>query len=129
MCGSVRLVQEELDGAMASIIAGSAKLPAILSNPEKCTERMDFKNPYARAKAIGALQMAQTVAGIDAAACLRLKELDRIALTAAGHEVMRAAAILADEAGGDGEVDGLGLQEAPRPIRGDPREEGAVRAA
>ncbi|UEC42339.1 MAG: F420-dependent methylenetetrahydromethanopterin dehydrogenase [Methanothrix sp.] len=99
ICGSVRLVQEELDGAMASIIAGSAKLPAILSNPEKCTERMDFKNPYARAKAIGALHMAQTVAGIDAAACFRLKELDRIALTAAaGHEVMRAAAILADEA-------------------------------
>ena len=99
ICGSVRLVQEELDGAMASIIAGSAKLPAILLNPENCTERMDFKNPYARAKAIGALHMAQTVAGIDAAACFRLKELDRIALTAAaGHEVMRAAAILADEA-------------------------------
>lgn len=99
VCGSVRLVQEELDGAMASIIAGSPKLPAILSTPEKCTERMDFKNPYARAKAIGALHMAQTVAGIDAAACFRLKELDRIALTtAAGHEVMRAAARLADEA-------------------------------
>lgn len=99
ICGSVRLVQEELDGAMASIIAGSAKLPAILSTPESCTERMDFQNPYARAKAIGALHIAQTVAGIDAAACFRLKELDRIALTAAaGHEVMRAAAILADGA-------------------------------
>jgi len=61
--------------------------------------RMNFKNPYARAKAIGALYMAQTVAGIDAAACFRLKELDRIALAAAaGHEVMRAAARLADEA-------------------------------
>ncbi|MCR3884181.1 F420-dependent methylenetetrahydromethanopterin dehydrogenase [Methanotrichaceae archaeon M04Ac] len=99
VCGSVRLVQEELDGAMASIIAGTVKLPAILSTPEKCTERMDFKNPYARAKAIAALHMAQTVAAIDAAACFRLKELDRIAVTAAaGHEVMRAAARLADEA-------------------------------
>lgn len=99
ICGSVRLIQEELNGSMASIIAGSAKLPAILSTPENCTERMDFKNPYARAKAIGALHMAQTVAVIDAAACFRLKELDRIALTAAaGHEVMRAAAMLADEA-------------------------------
>jgi methylenetetrahydromethanopterin dehydrogenase len=99
ICGSVRLVQEELDRTMASILAGSAELPHILASPEKCTERMEFKNPYARAKAIGALHMAQTVAGIDAAACFRLKELDRIALTAAaGHEVMRAAAKLADEA-------------------------------
>ncbi|AET64834.1 F420-dependent methylenetetrahydromethanopterin dehydrogenase [Methanothrix harundinacea] len=99
ICGSVRLVQEELDGAMASIISGAPRLPTILSSPEGCTDRMAFRNPYARAKAIGALHMAQTVAGIDAAACFRLKELDRIALTAAaGHEVMRAAARLADEA-------------------------------
>ncbi len=84
---------------MAGILAGETKLPHILATPEKCTERMNFLNPYARAKAIGALHMAQTVAGIDAAACFRLKELERIALTAAaGHEVMRAAAKLADEA-------------------------------
>lgn len=99
ICGSVRLVQEELDRSMASIVSGSPTLPHILASPEKCTERMDFENPYARAKAIGALHMAQTVAAIDAAACFRLKEMDRIALTAAaGHEVMRAAARLADEA-------------------------------
>jgi methylenetetrahydromethanopterin dehydrogenase len=98
-CGAIRLVQEELDGAMASIIAGQAKLPAILVTPEKCAERMNFSNPYARAKAVGALYMAQAVASIDAAACFRLKELEAIALTAAaGHEVMRAAAKLADEA-------------------------------
>ncbi|MGV8175013.1 MAG: F420-dependent methylenetetrahydromethanopterin dehydrogenase [Methanothrix sp.] len=34
------------------------------------SERMHFSNPYARAKAVGALHMAQTVAGIDAAARL-----------------------------------------------------------
>ncbi len=99
ICGSVRLVQEELDRTMASILSGEPKLPAILATPENAAMRMNFKNPYARAKAIGALYMAQTVAGIDAAACFRLKELDRIALAAAaGHEVMRAAARLADEA-------------------------------
>jgi len=98
-CGAIRLVQEELDGAVASIISGQAKLPAILATPEKCVERMHFSSPYARAKAIGALYIAQTVASIDAAACFRLKELEAIALTAAaGHEVMRAAARLADEA-------------------------------
>ena len=98
VCGGVRLVQEELDKAMASIEAGDPQLPHILGNPEKCTERMNFQNPYARAKAMAALHMAQTAASIDAIACFRLKELERIALTAAaGHEVMRAAAKLADE--------------------------------
>jgi len=98
-CGAVRLVQEELDRAMDLIAKGETKLPAILATPEKCVERMDFKNPYARAKAVGALHMAQTVASIDAQACFKLKDLEAIALTAAaGHEVMRAAARLADEA-------------------------------
>jgi methylenetetrahydromethanopterin dehydrogenase len=84
---------------MSAIAQGQAKLPQILATPEKCAERMDFKNPYARAKAVGALHIAQTVAGIDAQACFKLKELDKIALAAAaGHEVMQAAALLADEA-------------------------------
>jgi methylenetetrahydromethanopterin dehydrogenase len=97
-CGAIRLVQEELDKAMASIITGEPKLPAILATPEKCAERMNFRNPYSRAKAVGALYMAQTVATIDSQACFRLKELEAIALAAAaGHEVMRAAAILADQ--------------------------------
>jgi methylenetetrahydromethanopterin dehydrogenase len=97
-CGAIRLVQEELDKAMASIAKGESKLPAILATPEKCAERMNFQNPYARAKAVGALYMAQTVAAIDSQACFRLKELEAIALVAAaGHEVMRAAAILADQ--------------------------------
>ena len=92
-------MEEKLDRTIASIISGQAKLPTILATPEKCAERMHFSNPYAQAKAMGALYMAQTVASIDAAACFRLKELKPIALTAAaGHEVMRAAARLADEA-------------------------------
>ena len=99
ICGAVRLVQEELDCAMASITAGDLNLPHILASPEICTERMDFQNPYARAKAMAALHLAQITAGINAQACFRLKELERIALAAAtGHEVMRAAAMLADEA-------------------------------
>ncbi|MDD1740351.1 MAG: F420-dependent methylenetetrahydromethanopterin dehydrogenase [Methanothrix sp.] len=78
-CGAIRLVQEELDAAMITIAAGEPRLPAILATPEKCAERMHFSNPYARAKAVGALYIAQAVAGIDAAACFRLKELEAIA--------------------------------------------------
>jgi methylenetetrahydromethanopterin dehydrogenase len=99
ICGAVRLIQEELDNAMSSIAEGAGKLPHILATPEKCAARMEFQNPYAKAKAIGALHMAKTVASIDSVACFRLKELDKIAITAAaGHEVMRSAAMLADEA-------------------------------
>jgi len=99
ICGGVRLVQEEIDRSIASVAAGGNELPHILATPEKCVMRMDFVNPYARAKATAALYMAQTVASIDAQACFRLKDLESIALTAAsGHEVMRAAAMLADEA-------------------------------
>ncbi|MHC1631211.1 MAG: F420-dependent methylenetetrahydromethanopterin dehydrogenase [Methanotrichaceae archaeon] len=99
ICGSVRLIQEELDKAMTSIADGKPQLPHILATPENSTERMEFHNPYARAKAMAALHMAQTVAGIDVKACFRLKDLKDVALTAAtGHEVMRAAAKLADEA-------------------------------
>jgi len=98
-CGAVRLVQEELDRTMDLIAKGETKLPTILATPEKCAERMNFQNPYAHAKAVGALYMAQTVASIDAQACFKLKDLEAIALAAAaGHEVMRAAARLADEA-------------------------------
>ncbi|MEM2097688.1 MAG: F420-dependent methylenetetrahydromethanopterin dehydrogenase [Methanothrix sp.] len=99
ICGAVRLVQEEIDKAIASVAAGSVQLPHILATPELCAKRMDFANPYARAKAIAALYMAQTAASIDAQACFKLKELEAIALAAAaGHEVIRAAARLADEA-------------------------------
>jgi methylenetetrahydromethanopterin dehydrogenase len=99
ICGPVRLVQEELDRTMASIAAGAPALPQLLATPEKCAEVMEFGNPYAKAKAIGALYMAQAVASIDAQACFKLKEVDKIALAAAaGHEVMRSAGKLADEA-------------------------------
>jgi len=98
ICGAVRMVQEEIDKAISGIAKGDIKLPQILATPEKCAEFMEFTNPYAKAKAIGALYMAQTVAAIDALACFKLKELEPIALAAAaGHEVMRAAARLADE--------------------------------
>jgi methylenetetrahydromethanopterin dehydrogenase len=99
ICGAVRLVQEEIDLAMANISKAEMSLPKILATPEKCAARMQFQNPYARAKAVGALYMAQTVATIDSQACFKLKELEAIAIAAAaGHEVMRSAARLADEA-------------------------------
>jgi len=101
ICGPIRLVQTEIDKVIDQVAAGTKPLalPKILGKREKCIESAGFSNPYAKAKALAALHIATKVAEIDFAACFVLKELDQIAITAAaGHEAMRAAARLADEA-------------------------------
>ncbi|MGB3907616.1 MAG: F420-dependent methylenetetrahydromethanopterin dehydrogenase [Methanomethylovorans sp.] len=99
-CGVVRLVQEELDKVTAQVDAGEPiQLPHILAKPEVCIERAHFNNPYAKAKGLAALHMADMVAKINFPACFMMKELEQVALTTAtGHEMMRAAAQLAIEA-------------------------------
>ncbi|MFQ6062711.1 MAG: F420-dependent methylenetetrahydromethanopterin dehydrogenase [Methanosarcinales archaeon] len=100
VCGAIRLVQEEIDKVVAQVAEGEEiKLPHILAKPDKCVERMDFSNPYAKAKALAALHLAEKVAEINFQACFVIKDAEKVALTAAtGHEVMRVAAQLADEA-------------------------------
>ena len=100
ICGVVRLIQEELDKITEQL--GSEKelkLPHIFANPEKCIQHAGFSNPYAKAKALAALHMAEKVAQVNYPVCFTLKELDQICLTAAaGHEIMGAAANLATQA-------------------------------
>ncbi len=102
VCGAIRLVQAELDTVVDQVAAGTERpltLPHILAKPERCVESAGFSNPYAKAKALAALHIATKVADIDFQACFVLKELEQIAVTAAaGHEAMRTAARLADEA-------------------------------
>ena len=101
VCGAIRMVQEAIDNVIDQVAAGTSplELPKILGKPEKCVESGGFTNPYAKAKALAALHIATKVAEIDFPACFMLKELDKVATTAAaGHEAMRAASRLADEA-------------------------------
>lgn len=99
-CGVVRLIQEELDKVAAQVDAGEKiELPHILAKPEVCIERAHFLSPYAKAKGLAALHMADMVAKINFPACFMMKEIEQVTLTtAAGHEMMRAAAQLAIEA-------------------------------
>ncbi|WP_094227187.1 F420-dependent methylenetetrahydromethanopterin dehydrogenase [Methanolobus psychrotolerans] len=99
-CGVVRLIQEELDKVAAQVDEGKElELPHIIAKPEKCIERAGFNNPYAKAKGLAALHMADMVAKINFPACFMMKEIEQVTLTAAaGHEMMRAAAQLAIEA-------------------------------
>lgn len=101
ICGATRLVQEALDNVIEQVEAGTSplELPKILGKPEKCVESGGFSNPYAKAKALAALHIVTKVAEIDFPACFVLKDLEKVVITAAaGHEAMRAAANLADEA-------------------------------
>ncbi len=100
VCGAIRLVQTEIDKVIDQVAAGAKPaLPKVLAKPEKCVESAGFSNPYAKAKALAALHIATKVAEIDFPACFVLKEIDQIATTAAaGHEALRVAAKLADEA-------------------------------
>ncbi|MCS3923810.1 F420-dependent methylenetetrahydromethanopterin dehydrogenase [Methanosalsum natronophilum] len=102
-CGVVRLIQEELDNVAEQVDSGKSgselELPHILGKPEVCVERAEFTNPYAKAKALASLFMAEKVAQINFPACFMMKEIEQVALTTAtGHEMIRAAADLAIEA-------------------------------
>jgi len=87
ICGAVRLVQEELDKVINQIQDGKrAGLPQIIADASAVVERAGFSNPYARAKALAAYQMAEKVAEINARACFVLKESQ---IEKAGDEVSR----------------------------------------
>ncbi|MEM0332753.1 MAG: F420-dependent methylenetetrahydromethanopterin dehydrogenase, partial [Archaeoglobaceae archaeon] len=55
--------------------------------------------PYAKAKAMAAYYIAEKVADVDVKGCFMEKDPEKyIPLVASAHEMMRTAAILADEA-------------------------------
>lgn len=102
-CGVVRLITNEFDKVLDQVNAGKSgknlELPHALVSAQKAVESAGFNNPYAKAKALAALHMADKVAEVNFPACFVLKEVEEVALTAAaGHEMMRAAAQLAIDA-------------------------------
>lgn len=100
--GATRLVQEEIDAAIERIKKGEdvrEKLPQIVATAEKVVERAGFSNPYAKAKAIAAYNMAEKVAEMNVKACFIMKKPEEyIPMATAAHELMREAAKLAEEA-------------------------------
>ncbi len=103
ICGVVRLIHEELDKITEQLASRKSdtelELSHIFVDPDKCIQHAGFSNPYAKAKALAALHIAEKVAQVNFPVCFMLKELDQICLTAAaGHEIMGAAAHLATQA-------------------------------
>ena len=98
--GVIRFIQLEVDKIIQAVKKSeSYELPAIVLQPEDVINAAGFSNRYAASKAYAALIMGQTVAGITTKACFVEKEPEKYTLMAlAGHELMRAAASLADQA-------------------------------
>ncbi|MFT7460559.1 MAG: methylenetetrahydromethanopterin dehydrogenase [Planctomycetota bacterium] len=99
-CGVIRYIQFALDKVVNELKQGNtAEMPCLVANAEDVVSQAGFTNPYAAAKAIAALTMSETVARLTTKGCFMVKEADKyIPLVAAGHEVLRAAVMLADEA-------------------------------
>jgi methylenetetrahydromethanopterin dehydrogenase len=74
-------------------------LPRIIINKEIAIKNAGFNNPYAKAKALASYEIAKQAATLNIEGCFRVKEWTRyVPLVAAGHEMMRIAAKLVDEA-------------------------------
>lgn len=92
--GSLRLIADELNKVIMDMLDGKAPtLPQIIIDANNATEAAGFSNPYARAKAIAAFELAASVSKITAKACFVLKERDEyMPLLAAAHEMMSYSA-------------------------------------
>lgn len=98
--GTLRLVHRTLDELIESIKNDETlELPELILTAELTVFNAGFKNPYAMAKAIASYKMASLVSDMNIMACFQINESDRyIPLVTAAHEVMNAAARLADDA-------------------------------
>jgi len=98
--GVFSILYQEIDKVI-SLIKKNEKivLPQLIITPTLAAKSAGFANPYAEAKAKAALIIAQRVAAINTEGCFKIKDrLEYVAQVAAGHEMMRNAAKLADEA-------------------------------
>ncbi len=98
--GVFNVVYEAVDNIIEQLKGGtSVELPLINVTRTKAVEAAGFSNPYAKAKAAAAYEMAKRVANLTSTACFKEKDWEvYTALCAAAHELMRSAAVLADEA-------------------------------
>ena len=97
--GAYRVVQDTIDDVIAQAESGSIDLPKVVVSTAKAVEAGAFKNPYAKAKAMAAYEIAMKVADVDLKGCFMTKEMEKyIPIVASAHEMISAAAKLAVEA-------------------------------
>ncbi|MFQ6053077.1 MAG: F420-dependent methylenetetrahydromethanopterin dehydrogenase [Candidatus Bathyarchaeia archaeon] len=98
--GVLRLIHTEIDRVIVQLDGeAEPELPHIAVNKEKALELAGLENPYARAKAMASFEAARRVAALSTEGCYKVQERERyLPIVAAAHELMRQAALMADEA-------------------------------
>jgi methylenetetrahydromethanopterin dehydrogenase len=102
LTGAFRKLQQGIDKVIDQVKAGkkgdALELPKIIMSTDKAVEG-EFTNPYALAKARAAYEIASAVAMVNVKGCFMTKEWEKyIPIVASAHEMMKAAAVLCDEA-------------------------------
>lgn len=98
--GIFRVIHQEIDRVITALKEDiPVTLPNLILDTNCIRDKCDFRNPYARAKAMAAYELAKKVAEINMQACFREKEKEKyIPLVACAHEIILKAAELAEEA-------------------------------
>jgi len=98
--GVFRLVHTVIDKVLKQIENGEeVTLPQLNVNKEKAVKYSGILNPYARAKAMASFEMARRAASLSSQGTFKVEDRERyLPILAAAHEMVRQAAILADEA-------------------------------
>lgn len=98
--GVYNLICGELDRLIVAAEKGDKlQMPRIVVDKDKAITASGLQNPYAKAKAMAAHEIARKVADLTAEGCFVVKEWEKYTiLVAAAHEMMREAARLVDEA-------------------------------
>ena len=98
--GVYKIIFQEIDRLIHGYKADlNPKLPTLIIDADNIRDQSDFKNPYAKAKAMAAYEMLKSVDKINNRACFTEKVKEKyISLVACAHEIARMAARLAEEA-------------------------------
>lgn len=98
--GVYKILYQEIDRLVHGYKAGlTPELPRLVIDTDDIRDQSDFKNPYAKAKAMAAYELTKRIAEINVRACFVEKEKERyIPLVACAHEIAQVAAGLAEEA-------------------------------
>jgi len=98
--GIFRIIHQEIDRVVVALKEeGAVTLPKLILDTDCIRDNSNFKNPYAKAKAMAAYELAKNVAQINQKACFIEKEREKyVPLVACAHEIIQKAAELAEEA-------------------------------
>jgi len=98
--GVFRLVFQTIDELIHALKTGSSlSMPRQIIDTDNIRDSENFRNPYAKAKAMAAYEMLKKVAEINVTACFVEKDKEKyIPLVACAHEIVQASANLAEKA-------------------------------